>query len=117
MMLNFTGEEVYGADEPPKVEWCDDNSRLWYEERPRMILHFYDHWHINWKPDRGVAVFVNMSFRPTTQDIEAFIRRGLSAGGIKYKGITNLRLNNWSGSTNAFWYADFITNLPKGSAS
>lgn len=105
MMLNFTGEEVYGADEPPKFEWSDDRTHLWYEERPRMILQFYrpiGHW----KPQSDVVVFVNMAFHPTSENIEACIHRGLKAGGIEYKGVKNLRLNSWSGNVNAYWHAD-----------
>lgn len=65
-----------------------------------MILHYY-----KTHPER-VSVFVNMDLVPEEEEILAFIYRGLKAGGVSVESVTNLRLNNWSGNTNAFWYAD-----------
>lgn len=102
MSVQFVGSGFYPADEPPKFNWSDDggkNNRLWYEERPRMILHYYRS-----NPNK-VSAFVNLDFKPTIQDIQDFMERGLKAGDIVAK-VSNVHLNNMSGDTNAFYYAD-----------
>ncbi len=94
--------EFYHKDTPPEWRWTEGGNRLWYEERPRYIVHYY-----KTHPDT-ISVFVNMSFRPSPEAIQAVLERALSAAAIRGRQVANLRLNNWSGSTNAFWYADLM---------
>lgn len=108
-MVQSAGNGFYHEDTPPTFEWDDDNNSLWYEERPRMILHFYRKGTPKWRTSDDIRVFVNMEFKPTTEAIDTFIHRGLKAAGVEYAGIENLRLNNWSGTTNAYWHANLVS--------
>lgn len=93
---------IYPPDTPPSWEWIEGSNRFWYEERPHMIFHY---WKEGGSNPGGVSAFVNMDFNPTTEDIKAFMERALIAAEIQAR-VVNLRLNNWSGNTNAFWFAD-----------
>lgn len=94
---------IYPVDSPPELKHQDGFGNVsacdWYTEWPHFIVTFYEN------SPTTITAFVNMSFNPTSADVQTAIERALIA--MKFsRRVVNLRLNNWSGNTNAFWYAD-----------
>lgn len=90
-MVQFVGDNVYPADTPPEWHWCEfPDNRFCYEERPRMIIHYWPPNHGWHKKNWQISAFVNMNFRPTEQDILNCMARAMKAANINAK-ISNLR--------------------------